>query len=268
MNHLKRENKTEYSLFYEKHLFSFYLKKRILSIKFIGCILLSLIIFFSIINEFNSQDIINQRILDKEVYWQYFIEFLSKYLRFLPVIFFADIVSEEFSNKSAMIVYTTESRTKILSIKLLSLITSILILLLFYFSTFIIFNFLMTELFVSIHVFTMGFLIIFVDLLFFSSLIFMISALTLKVVPSLILPIFYISIEVFFVIFLEDVELGLLSYSSYEMKVIDFFENLIFNKEIIFSGLTIIRTIVFFGFPILIILIIFHHFKRVDIRVD
>ncbi|KKM24306.1 hypothetical protein LCGC14_1606370, partial [marine sediment metagenome] len=254
---------------YEKHLFSFYLKKRILSISFIGCIILSLIIFFSIVNEFNSQDIINQRILDKEVYWQYFIEFLSKYLRFLPVIFFADIVSEEFSNKSAMIVYTTESRTKILSIKLLSLITSILILLLFYFSTFIIFNFLMTELFVSIHVFTMGFLIIFVDLLFFSSLIFMISALTLKVVPSLILPIFYIILELeLFVVFLEDVELGLLSYSSYEMKVIDFFENLIFNKEVIFSGLTIIRTIVFFGLPILIILIIFHHFKRIDIRVD
>jgi len=97
----------------------------------------------------------------------------------------------------------------------------------------------------------------------------MISALTLNVVPSLILPIFYIILELeFFIVFLEDVELGLLSYSSYEMKVIDFFENLIFNKEIIFSGLTIISTIAFFGLPILIILIIFHHFKRIDIRVD
>ncbi len=265
---MKRENNTESSLFYEKHLFSFYLKKRILSKSFIGCIILSLIIFFSIINEFNSQNIINQRILDEEIYWEYFIVFLSKYLRFLPVLYVADIVSEEFSNKFAMIIYSTESRTKILSIKLLSLMTSVLILLLFYFSTFLIFNFLRTELFVSIHIFLTGFLIIFIELLFFSSLIFMISALTLNVVPSLILPIFYIIIEVFFVVFLEDVELGLLSYSSYEMKVINFFKNVIFNKELIFNGLTIISTIVFFGLPILIILIIFHHFKRVDIRVD
>ncbi|MFW9881371.1 MAG: hypothetical protein ACFFG0_50550, partial [Candidatus Thorarchaeota archaeon] len=199
---------------------------------------------------------------------QYFIEFLSKYLRFLLVLFVADIVPEEFHNRSAMIIYTTESRTKILSIKVLSLMTSITILLLFYFSTFLIFNFLITELFVSIHIFLMGFLIIFVDLLFFASLILMISALTLKVVPSLILPIFYIIIEVFFVKFLEDVELGLLSYTSYEMSVIDFFENLIFDKEISSSGLIIIRTIVFFGSPILIILIIFQYFKRIDIRID
>ena len=265
---MKRENNTESSLFYEKHLFSFYLKKRILSKSFIGCIILSLIIFFSIINEFNSQNIINQRILDEEIYWQYFIVFLSKYLRFLPPIFVADIVSEEFSNRSAMIIYTTESRTKILSIKLLSLMTSIFILLLFYFSSFLIFNFLMTELFVAIHIFLTGFLIIFMEFLFFSSLVFMISTLTLKVVPSLILPTFYIVIEIFFVVFLVDVELGLLSYTSYEMKVINFFENLIFNKEIIFSGLIIISTMVFFGLPILIILIIFHHFKRIDIRVD
>lgn len=265
---MKRENKTESSLFYEKHLFSFYLKKRILSKSFIGCIILSLIIFFSIINEYNSQDIITQRLLDEEIYWQYFIIFLSKYLRFLPVLFVADVVPEEFHNKSAMIIYATESRTKILSIKLLSMITSILILLLFYFSTFLIFNFLITELFVSNHIFLIGFLIIFVDLLFFSSLVFIISAFTLKVVPSLLLPLFFIIIEIFFVLFLEDLELGLLSYSSYEMKVINFFENLIFNTEIIFSGLTIIRTIVFFGLPILIILVIFHHFKQIDIRVD
>ena len=165
---MKRKNNTESSLFYEKHLFSFYLKKMILSKSFIGCIILSLIIFFSIINEFNSQNIINQRILDEEIYWQYFIVFLSKYLRFLPAIFIADIVSEEFSNRSAMIIYTTESRTKILSIKLLSLMTSILILLIVYFSTFLIFNFLMTELFVSIHIFLTGFLIIFIEFLFFS----------------------------------------------------------------------------------------------------
>ncbi|NVM38370.1 MAG: hypothetical protein HWN81_22435 [Candidatus Lokiarchaeota archaeon] len=265
---MKKENKTECFLFYEKHLFSFYLKKMILSKSFIGCIILSLIIFFSIINEFNSQNVINQKILDEEVYWQYFIVFLSKYLRFLPVLFVADIVSDEFSNRSAMIIYTTESRTKILSIKLLSLITSFLILLLFYFSTFLIFNFLMTELFVSIHIFLMGFLIIFTEFLFFSSLVFLISALTLKVVPSLILPLFYIIIEIFFVVFLEDVELGLLSYTSYEMRVIEVFENMIFDKQITFSVPTIISTISFFGLPILIILVIFHHFKRIDIRVD
>ena len=163
-----------------------------------------------------------------------------------------------------MIIYATESRNKILAIKLFCVVISIFILMLFYFSTFLIMVFIRTNLLVSIHIFLMGFLIIFIQLIFYLSLTFMISALTRNVVLSFILPFFYIIIETF----LEDLELGLLSYSSYTVKVIYFFENLIFHEQIIFSSVTIICIIIFFGLPILIMLITFYAFKQLDIRVD
>ena len=264
---MKRKNKTKSSLFYEKRLFSFYLKKNILSMKFIICIILSLIPLFQILDYYKSRYVFNQSIIDEQLYWEDFIEMISYFfsvLRLLPVIIAVNVVSGEFSNKSAMIIYTTESRNKILAIKLLCLIISILILILFYFSAFLIMIFNKTELLVSINIFLIGFLILFIGSIFISSLTFMISALTRNILASFILPIFYIFIEVY----LEDLELGLLSYSSYTIKVIYFFENLIFHEQIILSSIKIICIIAFFGIPILIILITFYSFKQQDLRID
>ncbi len=263
---MKRENKIKPSLFYERHLFSFYLKHKILSIKFAVCIMLSLLILFDIFNTFNFE-YVNSQILDETLYWNEFIVRFSigfSFLRFIPVIITGDIISGEFSNKSAMIIYATESRNKILAIKLLCMVISIFLLMLFYFLTFLIIIFNKTDLLVSIHIFLMGFLIILIQLIFYVSLTFMISALTRNVVLSFILPVFYIIIETF----LEGFDLSLFSYSSYTVKVIYFFENLIFHEQIIFSSVTIICIITFFGLPILIMLITFYTFKQLDIRID
>ncbi len=262
---MKRENKIRSSLYYEKHLFSFYLKHRLLSIKFIVCLILSLIDIFLILNQYNFRNITTQFDLDEMLYWEDIIEFsIYLFLRLIPIIIVGDMVSGEFSNKSAMIIYATESRNKILAIKLFCVVISIFILMLFYFSTFLIMIFIRTDLLVSIDIFLMGFLIVFIQLIFISSLTFMISALTRNVVLSFILPFFYVTIE----LFLEDLELGLLSYSSYTVKVINFFYNLIFYDKIVLSTVTIICIIVFFGLSILIMLITFYAFKQLDIRVD
>ena len=263
---MKRESKTESSLFYEKRLFSFYLKHRILSIKFILCIMLSFLLLFDIFNALNFEPVTSQIISVETLYWREFIvlPIFFSWFRVLPVIIAADIVSGEFSNKSAMIIYATESRNKILDIKLLCVVISIFILMLFYFSTFLILIFIRTNLFVSILIFLMGFLIIFVQLLFYLSLTFMISALTQNITLSFMLPFFYIIIE----LFLEDLELELLSYSSYLVNVVYFFENLIFNEQIIFSSVTVISIFIFFGLPILVMLITFYAFKQLDIRVN
>ena len=262
---MKRENKTRSSLFYERHLFSFYLKHRILSIMFIVCLILSLIDIFLILNQYNFRNVTTQFDLDEMLYWEDFVDrSIYLFLQFIPVIIAGDIVSGEFSNKSAMIIYATESRNKILAIKLLCVVLSIFILTLFYFSTFLIMIFIRTDLLVSIDIFLTGFLIIFIQFIFISSLTFMISALTRNVVLSFILPFSYVIIETF----LEDLELGLLSYSSYTVKVIYFFKNLIFYEKIVLSNVTIICIIVFFGLSILILLITFYAFKQLDIRVD
>lgn len=260
---MNRKNKINSSLFYEKNLFSFYLKKRILSIKFILCILFSILISFS---QSTFGGTISSQYLDEYIFWQKFVGVFSLTIfpLYFPIIISADIVSGEFSNKSAMIIYSTESRTKILSIKLLILIISIFILNLFYFLTFLIIAFIKTGIFVSIHIFLIGFLIVFIEFLFISSLTFMISALTRKTFVSFVLPFFYLSITSF----LEYYELELLSYNSYKMKVIFFFENLLFNEQIIFSIVKNISIIIFFGLPLLIILITFYSFKRLDIRID
>ena len=215
---MNRKNKIKSSLFYEKNLFSFYLKKRILSIKFILCILFSILISFS---QSTFGRTISSQYLDEYIFWQKFVGVFSLTIfpLYFPIIISADIVSGEFSNKSAMIIYSMESRTKILSIKLLILIISIFILNLFYFLTFLIIAFIKTGIFVSIHIFLIGFLIIFIEFLFISSLTFMISALTRNTFVSFILPFFYISITSF----LEYYELELLSYNSYKMKIISFF---------------------------------------------
>jgi len=94
----------------------------------------------------------------------------------------------------------------------------------------------------------------------------MISALTHNVSISFILPFFYLIIESF----LEDLELELLSYSSYTVEVFYFFENLIFkfNGYFTFSSVTVICIVVSFGLPILVMLITFYAFKQLDIRVN
>ena len=227
--------------------------------------MLSLLLVFDF-RTINFEAVTNQFILVEKLYWNRFIvesSFFS-WIRMLPVIIAADIVSGEFSNKSAMIIYATESRNKILAIKFLCVLISIFILMVFYFSTFLIMIYIRTNFLVSFPIFLMGFLVIFIQLVFYLSLTFMISALTRNVSISFILPFFYIIIE----LFLEDFELELLSYSSYMPNVTSFFKNLIFNGQFTFSSLTVICIILIFGLPILVILVTFYAFKQLDIRIN
>ncbi len=261
---MKKESKPRSSLFFEKHLFFFYMKKNILSVKYIVCSILILIPIFQIFNVLEYRIINNQRELDLIIFWQEFIRPSKMLLILFSAIIAADTVSGEFSNKSAMIIYATESRYKILTIKALSLIISIFILVLFYFSAFFILISIKTNLLISIHFYLMGFLIIFVELLLYSSLTFMVSALTRSITLSFIFPFFYIIIDPL----LEGFELGLLSFNSYTLRVIDFFENLFFYETIDLHVTTTFCLIFFFGASLLIIPLTFYIFNQQDIRID
>ena len=260
---MKGENKTKSSLYYDKHLFLFYLKKRILSVKFIVCVILLLISIFQFFNYLEYTIIHNQSFLDA-IFWGDFIGSLSGGVLYISVIMTGDIVSGEFSNKSAMIVYATESRYKILTIKSLCLMITIFILIVFYFSAFFILIFIKTDLLVSIHIYVMGFLLIFIKLILYSSLTFMVSALTRSISLSFIIPFFYITIETF----LENYELGLLSFYSYSLQVFNFFRDLIFPEKIVLNVVNIFCLIIFFGGSLLIMLLTFYIFNKQDIRID
>ena len=264
---MKRESKIKSSLFYEKHLFLFYMKKNILSVKFIVCfILLFIPIFqtFQTLNELEYGIINNQSELDELLFWRVFIGTYSGMLTLISVILAADVVSGEFSNKSAMIIYATESRYKILTINSLCLIISIFILMLFYFSAFLIMIFIKTDLLVSIHIYIMGFLFIFIELILYSSLTFMVSALTRSIALSFIFPFIYMMTDSL----LEGFELGLLSFDSYILRVFDFFENLILFERFDLDAITIICLIFYFGASILIMLLTFYVFNQRDVRID
>jgi len=261
---LKKESKAQSFLFYEKHLFFFYMKKNILSVKFIVCSILVFISIFQLFNDYEYRIINSQRELDLSIFWQGFIKPSHIFLILFSAIIAADIVSGEFSNKSAMIIYATESRYKILYIKALSLIITISILALFYFSAFLILFFIKTNLLISIHFYLMGFLIILIELIIYSSLTFAISALTRSITLSFIFPVFYILIDPL----LEGFELGLLSINSYTLRVIDFFEFLLFYETIDLNAITIFCMIVFFGVSLLIIPLTSYIFNQQDIRID
>ena len=261
---MKRENNTEPSLFYEKHLFFFYMKKNILSVKFIVCVILLFIHIFQILISSTYRTLYNQRDLDEFIFWRDFIGSYSGMLPLISIIIAADIVSGEFSNKSAMIIYATESRYKILTIKSFCLIITIFILTLFYFSAFFIMIFITIDLLVSIHIFLTGFLFIFIGLILYSSLTFMISALTRSITLSFIFPFFYMIIDPL----LNGFELGLLSFNSYAFRVFDFFKYLIFFDHIDLNAVTIFCLIFFFGVSLLIMLLTFYIFNQRDIRID
>jgi len=263
---MKRKNKRKSSLFYERNLFFFYLKKNILSIKFILCILLSIFVVFQSLINISPNEHFSSLYLDKQIFWYGFLGIFSllNFPLYFPVILTADIISGEFSNKSAMIIYSMESKTKILSIKLLSLIITLFILNSFLFLTFLIITLNLTEFLITFNIFLIGFLIIFVESMFMSSLTFLISALTRKTLVSFILPFFYISIFYFLE---EYLELELLSYNFYKMNVISLLENVLFNELFDFSIINTIYIVVFLGLPLIIILITFYSFNQLDIRI-
>ena len=253
----------------QKVFFPFYFKTRIVSIRTIMCIILSLIplsvTFISIDSLARSNIIVNQIILDNEIFWSGLVGsfFFSIYFNMIPVIIAVDIVSEEFSNKTAMVLYSTVSRKKVLFSKLVFLLVYLLIFLLIPFISFGIMSLILFNLIVSMDILINGFLLVFISSIFILLLTFAFSALTQNIIISFSIPFLYFSFEpIFFILNIE-----LLSYSYFRRNIYSFLQNIFFNERFMENDL-VLSYIVFFGAPLIIIIIIFYGFKRVDIRIN
>lgn len=256
-------------LYLQKVFFPFYFKTRVISIRTIICILLSLIplsyILISIDVITRSHIIINQAILDNEIFWSGFIgaSFFSLYFLIIPVIIATDIVSVEFSNKTAMVLYSTISRNKVLFSKLMFLVVYLLILLLIPLISFGILSLFLFNLTVSTNILIIGFFLILVNSIFILSLTFAFSALTRSSIISFLIPFLYISFEPIF----ELLNVEFLSYNYFSRNIYFFLQNILFNESFIVKDL-VLSYIVFFGAPIIVFIITFYVFKRLDIRTN
>ena len=255
--------------FSEGFLFTFYLKKGIFSIQFIMCILFSLIPLLQIIFLYPELNINHQNSFNS-FFWGDFVGnglVYSPFFSLISIFLAADLVSEEFSNKSAMILYSIGSRSKILVIKIIYLVFSIFILTVISFLSFTIYGFIKFSMIAEMRFYLAGFLIAFFNLMFYASLTLMCSALIRKSLIAFILPLVYIFFQ--FGYLFESYDLDLLSHSYYKLRMYDLFHSVVYSS--IGTSMTIgtiFDLVIFFTLPLMIFLITLYSFKKIDIRVD
>lgn len=266
---MKEVRKYKNIKFSEGFLFAFYLKKGIFSLQFIVCILFSLIPIMQIIFLYPEITIHSQNSINS-FFWHDFVGnalMTSPFFSLISIFLAADIVSGEFSNKSAMILYSIGSRTKILIIKILYLLFSIFILTVISFLTFTIYGHIKFEMIAETRFYLAGFLIVFFNLLFYVSLTLMCSALIRKSLIAFIIPLLYIFLQSGFLF--ESFDLDLLSYSYYKLRVYDLCQSVVYSHfETSMTIGTIFDLFIFFALPLMIFLITLYSFQQIDIRVD
>ncbi len=266
---MKKVRKYKNISFSEGFLFTFYLKKGIFSIQFIVCILFSLIPLLQFILLYPELTINSQNLLNS-FFWGDFVWnalLFSPFFSLISVFLAADIVSGEFSNKSAMILYSIGSRSKILIIKILYLLFSIFILTVISFLTFTIYGLIKFGMIAEMRFYLAGFLVVLFNLMFYVSLTLMCSALIRKSLVAFILPLFYIFLQAGYIF--ESYDLDLLSHSYYKLRVFRLFQSVVYSRfETSMAIGTIFDLVIFFILPILLFLITIYSFKQIDIRVD
>ena len=266
---MKKVRKYKNIDFTEGFLFTFYLKKGIFSIQFITCVVFSLIPLLQFILLYPEVTINSQNSLNR-FFWGDFVWnalLFSPFFSLISVLLAADIVSGEFSNKSAMILYSIGSRSKILLIKILYLLFTLFILTIISFLSFTIYGLFNFGMIAETRFYLAGFLIVFFDLMFYVALTLMCSALIRKSLIAFIIPLFYIFLQVGYIF--ESFDVYLLSHSYYKLRVFNLFRSIVYSRfESPVATGTIFDLVIFFALPILLFLITIYSFKQIDIRVD
>ena len=259
---MKKNNKISSWYYQEKILFIHHFKKEFLSIKTIICISFSIILIISSLIGIEQYD---QNILDTNIFWLGFIGagYSSPFFKLIPIIIAANLVSGDFSSKTAMILYSTASRNRILISKILFSIIHLLFMIIFSFILFEIVILLTLNLTVSITILLAGFFLIFIELLFWLSLTLIISALTHSSLIALGIPYFYMSVSPT----LEYYGMKFLNYNYFRKNVYFFLYDSLFNQNSTYEML-LLSFIILICVPIIIILFTFYQFNKLDIRIN
>lgn len=250
-------------------LITFFIKKYFKDLRTIICLIIIFVPPIYTINFINllieSETNINQVVIDGYVYWDVFLIYSILLFRFSTIIISSDIISGDFSDRSAMILYTTPvSRNRIVISKIISMVIYLFLFQLISFIVFDITLLVMVGTFVSVNYFLFGFFLNFLNVLFCLSFSLTLSALTKHTIISILIPFFYFYIgSQLFDIF----DIQQLSYTYHITIVTEGISNYIDSGVLNFGFEQFLSLILMICIPVVLIFITIVIFNRSDIRV-
>ncbi|MFX0022731.1 MAG: hypothetical protein ACFE9S_10415 [Candidatus Hermodarchaeota archaeon] len=218
----------------------------------------------NVINNLLETQPIDQTIIDGYLFWNTFLFFSILLYRFTTIIIASDIISGDFSTKSAMLIYSSPvSRSKIVITKIISMVFYLSLLEILSFFIFGIILLIIAESIVSFNIIFLGFLINFLNILFGLSFSLILSATTRKTVISVLIPFLYLYTSPQL---LDMFNLELLSYIYHNSRIINVISDFIEMGTLNLQFEDILSIFVVLLIPFLIILITIIIFNKIDIR--
>ena len=196
---------------------------------------------------------------------QIFYNQLLPVLPLISIMITADLVSGEFSNRTAMVLYTNINRKTFIRAKIEFLVISLVIYVSLLWISLIIAISLLFHAVTSFNYLITGYVLVFTHLLFYVSFSFLLSSLTRNTFVAFLVPFFYLYFSEFFIA----LDMELLSYNYYGDTVFFFFKDIIFSNNYIINDfpLLVFSLFMYFGLPIILFIVTYFEFKKIDIRV-
>ena len=185
-------------------------------------------------------------------------------LPLISILITADLVSGEFSNRTAIVLYTNINRKSVIRAKIEFIVISLVIYTTLLWISLIIATFLLFHAVISFAYLITGYVLVLAHLLFYASFSFLLSSLTQNTFVAFLVPFFYLYFGVFFV----ELDMALLSYDNYGYILYSFFSDVISTNYIINDfPLLVFSFSMYFGLPIILFIVTYYEFKTIDIRV-
>ena len=148
-------------------------------------------------------------------------------LPLISIMITADLVSGEFSNRTAMVLYSNINRKTFIRAKIEFLVISLIIYVSLLWISLIITTALLFHAVISFNYLITGYVLVFTYLLFYISFSFLLSSLTQNTFVAFLVPFFYLYFEGFFIA----LDMELLSYNYYGYTVFSFFTDVLIHNN-------------------------------------
>lgn len=246
-------------------LFSLYFKKNIKQLRNLISLLfflLPLIISLTGIEEYP----VNQSDFEYSLFWIGFIQSFFYWGPIGSILLSYNVISSDFSNNTAPIIYSSISRRKYITSNAIFLLLHQLLYIIILCIGFAISGFILYERLVRIDVFMMGFSLISLQSMFYLSFAFILSSLLRKNIIALLIPLFYIMFELVFIQF----DMELLSFIYYTNLFWESFSLYSFIGRIIINSATMhdfyIGIVVYISAPSILLLGSIYGINLIEIR--
>ena len=179
-------------------------------------------------------------------------------LPLISIMITADLVSGEFSNRTAMVLYTNINRKTFMRAKIEFLVISLVIYVSLLWISLIIATFVLFHSVISFNCLITGYVLVFTYLLFYVSFSFLLSSLTQNTFVAFLVPFFYVYFGGFFIA----LDMELLSYNYYGNTVFSFIKDILIHNNYTINDfpLLVFSFIMYFGLPIILFIVTYFEF--------